>query len=217
VIARPSPRTGRLCAGLRVGLLGGSFNPAHDGHRFISLLALKSLRLDLVWWLVSPLNPLKSAADMADLASRARIARAMVRHDPRILVTTLESDLGTRYTVDTLGALKACHPRTRFVWLMGADNLAGFDRWRNWERIFRTVPIAVFRRPTYSLAASRAKAARRFARRRIDAREAESLAGRTAPAWVFLRNPTHPASATAIRTAERAVSIDHSHTMGLKP
>jgi len=217
VIARPSPLTGRLCAGLRVGILGGSFNPAHDGHRFISLLALKSLRLDLVWWLVSPLNPLKSASDMADLGERARAARAVVRHDPRIIVTTLESDFGTRYTVDTLRALKAGHPRTRFVWLMGADNLSGFSRWRNWERIFRTMPIAVFRRPTYSLAASRAKAARRFARRRIDAREAGSLAARKSPAWVFLRNPTHPASATAIRAVLAGRSVDHPLNMGLKP
>lgn len=213
---RPSPSTGRLFAGSRVGILGGSFNPAHDGHRFISLLALKTLRLDFVWWLVSPLNPLKPADDMAALEDRLRGAEAVARH-PRVLVTALESRLGTRHTIDTLRALRRTHPRTRFVWLMGADNLSGFDRWRKWETIFRTVPIAVFRRPTYSLAASRAKAAGRFVRRRIDAREAGSLAGRKAPVWVFLRNPTHPASATAIRAAGRIALRDRSPDMGLKP
>lgn len=196
----PSRWTGRVYAGLKVGLLGGSFNPAHDGHRFISLYAMKALGLDRVWWLVSPQNPLKPAAGMAGLEDRLEEARGVARH-PRIQVTALEAALGTRFTADTLAALKKRHPRTRFVWLMGADNLSQIPRWRRWTRIFGLVPVAVFRRPTYSLSASRGKAAQRFSRRRVDQQRARSLAGRKPPAWVFLQNPLHPASATAIRQA----------------
>lgn len=196
----PSRWTGPLFARLRIGLLGGSFNPAHDGHRFISLVALKALGLDQVWWLVSPQNPLKPAADMAGLDERLAEARRVARH-PRLRVTALETALGTRYTADTLAALTRLYPRTRFVWLMGADNLGQIPRWRRWTRIFALVPVAVFRRPTYSLGALRGKAAQRFARRRVDLHRVRGLAGRATPAWAFLRNPLHPASATAIRRA----------------
>jgi nicotinate-nucleotide adenylyltransferase len=203
VVSGPSRWSGPRYAGLRIGLLGGSFNPAHAGHRFVSLYALKTLGLDRIWWLVSPQNPLKPSEGMASLAERVTRARAVAAH-PRIEVTALEAALDTRFTVDTLTALRRTHPKTRFVWLMGADNLVQIGRWRRWNRIFELVPIAVFRRPTYSLGASRSKAARRFTRRRVGEQRARGLAGRTPPAWVFLRNPLHPASATAIRQARTA-------------
>lgn len=196
----PHPYSGPQYAGLRIGLLGGSFNPAHAGHRHISLYALKALKLDQVWWLVSPQNPLKSSAGMGSLAERLEWARVAARH-PRIRVTDLECSLGTRYTADTLRQLTRRFPKTRFVWLMGADNLRQIPRWRDWARIFRLVPIAVFSRPTYSLGALGGMAAQRFARRRVPDLRARGLADAEPPAWTFLRNPLHPASATAIRRA----------------
>lgn len=196
----PHKFSGPQYAGLRIGLLGGSFNPAHAGHRHISVYALNALGLDQVWWLVSPQNPLKSAAEMGSLAERLDWARVAARH-PRIRVTDLECGLGTRYTADTLGELARRFPRTRFVWLMGADNLRQIPRWQRWQRIFRTVPIAVFSRPTYSLSALGGVAAQRFARRRVPDLRARSLTDAKPPAWAFLRNPLHPASATAIRRA----------------
>lgn len=199
-MSRISPYAGPLFAGLRVGLLGGSFNPAHAGHRHISLHALKALGLDQVWWLVSPQNPLKPARGMASLPERLDEARRVARH-PRIRVTAIERDLGTRYTADTLAELKRRFPRTRFVWLMGADNLRQIPRWRHWTRIFRLVPVAVLARPTYSMNALGGTAARRYARRRVKDHRAKGLAGHATPAWIFLRNPLHPASATAIRRA----------------
>lgn len=198
----PQPRAGAAWAGCRVGLLGGSFNPAHDGHRHVSLLALKELDLDQVWWLVSPQNPLKSSRGMAALAERLREARAVARH-PRIVVTAIETALGTRYTADTLDALHRRFPRTRFVWLMGADNLIQMPRWRHWMKIFATTPIAVFSRPPYSLRALGGRAAQRFRRRRVDQRRARQLPGLEPPAWVFFQNPLHPASATEIRRRRR--------------
>lgn len=133
----------------RVGLLGGSFNPAHRGHLHISREAMKRLRLDAVWWLVSPQNPLKAADGMAPQAIRLASARAIAR-DSRIVPTDVETKLGTQYTVDTLKALVDLHPSTRFIWLMGGDNLQGFHRWRQWRQIVRVVPIAVLLRPRYS-------------------------------------------------------------------
>ena len=198
--AGPHPYSGPLYAGLRIGLLGGSFNPAHAGHRHISLYALKALGLDQVWWLVSPQNPLKSSSGMASLPERMEEARRVARH-PAIQVTDIERELGTRYTVDTLAELKRRFPRTRFVWLMGADNLRQIPRWRHWTRIFRLVPVAVLARPTYSMGALGGIAAQRYARRRVNEHRAKGLAGHETPAWMFLRNPLHPASATAIRRA----------------
>nr|WP_245978438.1 nicotinate-nucleotide adenylyltransferase [Stella humosa] len=182
----------------RVGLLGGSFNPAHDGHRHLSLWALRRLRLDCVWWLVSPQNPLKATAGMAPLGRRLAEARRVARH-PAIRVTDVERALGTRYTADTLRALTGRFPRARFVWLMGADNLRQIRRWKRWDSIFMRLPVAVFDRPSYALGALSGMAARRFARNRIPASAAPSLANRSAPAWTFVRMPLHPASATRIR------------------
>ncbi|MBM3560472.1 MAG: nicotinate-nicotinamide nucleotide adenylyltransferase, partial [Alphaproteobacteria bacterium] len=137
-----------LFRGLRVGLLGGSFNPAHDGHRYVSTEALRRLGLDEVWWLVSPQNPLKPAAGMAPLAERLAGARAVARH-PRIRITALEARLGTTWTIDTIVALGRRFPGTRFVWLMGADNLVQIPRWRDWSSIFNRIAIAVIARAPY--------------------------------------------------------------------
>ena len=184
--------------GARIGLLGGSFNPAHEGHRHISLEALRRLGLDEVWWLVSPQNPLKSAAGMAPQAERIASASAVAR-DRRIRVTGLESLLETRFTADTLAELVNRFPRARFVWLMGADNLIQISFWQGWPQIFNTVVIAVFDRPTYSLGVGTAKAAQRFARQRVRESEAKTLAGLTPPAWTFIHARLIDKSATQIR------------------
>jgi nicotinate-nucleotide adenylyltransferase len=188
-------------AGLRIGLLGGSFNPAHGGHRHIALEALRRLKLDEVWWLVSPQNPLKSSQDMSDLKQRLAQARYVADH-PRIRVTALEKVLGTQFTADTLEELHARLPGVGFVWLMGADNLAQLHRWDRWTRIFHTVPVAVFDRPSYSFNAVAAKAARRFARHRLAESSARRLADEPPPAWVFLHVRRDPRSATAIRARQ---------------
>ncbi|MFQ5784659.1 MAG: nicotinate-nucleotide adenylyltransferase [Alphaproteobacteria bacterium] len=187
----------------RVGLLGGSFNPAHEGHRHISLLALKQLGLDEIWWLVSPQNPLKPAAGMAGFDARLARARAVARH-PRITVSDLERRLGCVYTAATLRALTIRYPRILFVWIMGADNLAQIPRWKDWRAIFRLVPVAVFDRPSYSYTALASRAARRFARYRLDPRRAGALARLAPPAWVFVRGRLHAASATEIRAGRSA-------------
>lgn len=185
---------------IRTGLLGGSFNPAHKGHRRISLAALRALGLEEVWWLVSPGNPLKPAKGMAPLAARLASARAMARR-ARIRPTAIERELGTRYTVDTLAALIRRYPKRRFVWLMGGDNLAQFHRWRHWRRIARLVPIAVIGRPGYDDDARAAVAMgwlRRFVR---PAGQLEDWTGWSLPSLVLLDLPPDPTSATAIRAA----------------
>ncbi len=183
---------------MRIGLLGGSFNPAHDGHRHITLAALAFLRLDRVWWMVSPQNPLKPAAGMAPYAERLEAAARLARH-PKIEVSDIEARLGTRYTVDTLGALKRRYPFTRFVWLMGADNLIEIPRWHDWTGIFDRVPIAVFNRNSYSFKALAGTAARRYRSGRVGAKAAPTLAERTPPAWVYLPIVAHEAAGTEIR------------------
>ena len=188
---------------LRIGLLGGSFNPAHAGHLHISKLALQRLGLDYVWWLVSPQNPLKPVDGMAPLPDRLRGAAAVAGRHPRRRVSAIEARLGTRYTVDTLAALRRHFPATRFVWLMGADNLAQMPRWRQWSRIFHLVAIAVFDRGSYSMRALAGKAARRFRRFRVSPDGARSLASRSLPAWAFLPTPLDATSATAIRAARK--------------
>ena len=181
-----------------VGLLGGSFNPAHDGHRHISLQALKLLDLDEVWWLVSPLNPLKSAKDMASYERRLETARSVARH-PCIKVSDIEVRLGTRYTIDILEKLKELNPDIDFVWLMGADNLAQFPQWYRWQDILHTVPVAVFARKHYALKALHGKMARIYHSFRLKPEDAGSLACRRPPAWVYLPIRKHPASSTEIR------------------
>ncbi len=184
--------------GRRVGLLGGSFNPAHDGHRHISLAAIRLLALDQVWWLVSPQNPLKPRANMAAMEARAARARAVSRH-PQIRVTTLEAQLGTTYTADTLRALRRQLPATRFVWLMGADNLFQLPDWQRWTTIPHQMPMAIFARKSYDFKALGGIAAHRFAAYRLPPRAAKRLLAHPPPAWVFLPFRRHPASATRIR------------------
>ena len=187
----------------RIGLLGGSFNPAHRGHRAISIAAIRALGLDEVWWLVSPGNPLKPAKGMAPFAARIASARAMARRAP-IVASDIELRLGTRYTVDTVRALVRRYPKTDFVWLMGADNLAQFHRWRYWRRIARTLPIAVIARPGYdadALAADAMGWLRRFQR---PARQAKRWTEWSLPALVLLRFRPDPTSATALRRADPA-------------
>lgn len=203
--------TGRRWAGMRIGILGGSFNPAHAGHRHIALEALRRLALDRVVMLVSPQNPLKARTGMAAIAERLASARALANGHPRLLVSGIELLLGTTYTADTIAALVHRCPGARFVWLMGADNLSQVHRWRDWQRIFAAVPVAVLDRPdpahpavSSGHRALRAQAAQRFSRSRFLERRATALAalrrgrGRR-PGWVFLHLRRHPASSTAIR------------------
>ncbi len=180
-------------------MLGGSFNPAHDGHLYISRMALRRLGLDEVWWLVSPQNPLKPSNGMAEYTRRMAAAADVASVEPRIRVSDFERHQGTRYTADTLSNLVRTQPRSRFVWLMGADNLLQIHRWHSWPSIFHTVPVAVFGRPGYSLRATSGVAARRFARDRWPQAAAKRLADACAPAWVFLKIREHPESATRIR------------------
>jgi nicotinate-nucleotide adenylyltransferase len=188
----------RLGRARRIGLLGGSFNPAHAAHRRISLRALRLLRLDAVWWLVSPQNPLKESADMAPLGARLAQARRIAGYGP-IRVTAIETMLGTRYSADTLPLLRRRLPQARFVWIIGADNLAQLHAWKRWPELMRIVPVAIFDRPTYSRRALTSPAARRFAGFRKPAREVARLAGSPAPAWAFITGALDPLSATALR------------------
>lgn len=188
-----------------MGILGGSFNPAHEGHLHISLLALKLLKLDEVWWMVSPQNPLKSTDGMASLEDRLAEARAMARH-PNIRITDIETRLGTTNTSESLAVLKRGFPKTRFVWLMGADNLKQISRWHRWTRIFNQVPIAVFDRAPYSFGALAGKAAKAFFRFKKKPSDACNLADMPAPAWMFFHTRLHPGSATDIRERRDAAA-----------
>jgi nicotinate-nucleotide adenylyltransferase len=185
----------------RTGLLGGSFNPAHRGHRQLSIHAARLLALDEIWWLVSPGNPLKPARGMAPLECRFASAREVARGLP-IRVTAIERELGTRYTIDTLRLLTRRFQERRFVWLMGADNLQQFHLWRDWRGIARTVPIAVVGRPGYDSEAQAARAMgwlRRFVR---PASQAWNWTEWRLPALVLLKTPPDPTSATLLRAAE---------------
>ncbi len=187
--------------GMRIGLLGGSFNPPHDAHRAISLFAIKRLKLDRVWWLVTPGNPLKELGGLHDLDARAEAARKMA-DDPRIDISCLESVIGTRYTVDTISYLRRRASGLRFVWIMGADNLAQFHRWQNWRRIASEVPIAVIDRPPQSFRALAAPAAQALARYRLPENQAVRLADQRAPAWVFLTGMKLKLSSTGLRNPD---------------
>lgn len=185
----------------RVGLLGGSFNPAHGGHRRISLFAREALGLDEIWWLVSPGNPLKPKAGMAPLAARVASAIDQARRAP-IRVTAIERELDTRYTVDTLAAIRRRYPRRDFVWLMGSDNLAQFHRWKDWRGIARSMPIAVIARPGYDGAAVASPAMAWLGRFRVPLASFRNGGEWSAPALVTLRFDPDPRSATAIRRAD---------------
>jgi nicotinate-nucleotide adenylyltransferase len=188
-------------SGMRIGLLGGSFNPPHIAHRAISLFAIKRLKLDRVWWLVSPGNPLKDHAALRDLDERAEAARRMA-NDPRIDVSCLEAVIGTRYTADTITYLRRRASGLRLVWIMGADNLAQFHRWQNWRRIASEVPIAVIDRPPQSFRAMAAPAAQALSRYRLPENQAGRLADQRAPAWVFLTGMKLNLSSTGLRNPD---------------
>jgi len=188
-----------LLTGLRIGLLGGSFNPAHEAHRHISLVALRYLRLHQVWWLVSPQNPLKPQRGMAPFGQRMASAHAMADH-PAIRVTDIETRIGTRFTADTICQVTARAPGTDFVWLMGADNLVSFPDWKRWTAIMEQVPVAVIARPGYSLKARLSKTATRYAATQISDADAAALPGMTAPAWVFIEDQPTPLSSTQRRS-----------------
>ena len=187
--------------GMRIGLLGGSFNPPHVAHRAISLFAIKRLKLDRVWWLVTPGNPLKDQGALHDLKERMAAARKMA-NDPRIDVSCLESVIRTRYTVDTITYLRRRASGLRFVWIMGADNLAQFHRWQNWRRIAAEVPIAVIDRPPQSFRALAAPAAQALAHYRLPENQAGRLADQRAPAWVFLTGMKLNLSSTGLRNPD---------------
>ena len=187
-----------MADGLRIGLLGGSFNPAHAGHLYVSETALKRLKLDSVWWLVSPGNPLKEDAAMAPLAMRAQSARDVAAHEPRIHVSAMERALHTIYTIDTVKALRRRFPRVHFVWLMGSDNLQQFSRWRRWQDLARQVPIAVVQRPGSIMAALNAPLVRRFGMRR------DMRGGDGPPSVTVLDGARHFESATRLRALGKA-------------
>lgn len=198
---KPHLRNGGSFSGMTIGILGGSFNPAHDGHLEMSLYALKQMKLDQVWWLVSPQNPLKTSADMAALDKRMASAARLATH-PRFVVTALEAALGTHYTADTLRLLKLRFPGTRFVWLMGADNLRQIPRWQRWQDIFSLVPVAVFRRPAHPAGRGLGKAAIRFNEAWNPPSQGQKVARRAhnlLPAWIILDNKLNYSSATKIR------------------
>jgi nicotinate-nucleotide adenylyltransferase len=187
---------------MRIGLLGGSFNPAHSGHRRISLFATRALALDELWWLVSPGNPLKEGAeDMAPFQARFVSALEMAKGAP-IRASDFEQRAGTRYTVDTVRELKRRYPNDRFIWLLGSDTLTNFHKWRDWRGLAREVPIAVIRRPGYDSTAHAARAMGWLRRFVHPSRQANHWTEWSAPAIIFLRLPPDPSSATAIRAQD---------------
>ena len=205
--ARRVPAAGRprvlrlgydLKPGMRVGLFGGSFNPAHEGHAHVAETARKRLRLDRVIWLVSPQNPLKPTHETEAVTRRMWNAQRYAR-GPSMIVSDAETRIGSRYTIDTLRVLKARYPGVCFVWIMGADSLASFHRWRGWSQIMREAPVAVVARPWASLKSRTSPAARRFASARIPASAAATLPCRKPPAWVYLAVPLNFTSSTALR------------------
>lgn len=206
---RPSgvARLPQATPGLRIGLYGGSFNPAHAGHRHVSQLALKRLGLDRIWWVVTPGNPLKDDGELASIQARTAEARRVAAH-PRIDVTSFEAEIGARYTIDTLAYLVRRYPAVRFVWIMGADNLATFHRWRGWRRIASLMPIAVIDRPRWTLKAGRSRAAVALAPFRVAEADATALASRPAPAWLFLHGPRSSLSSTELRRKKRTSILE---------
>src|SRR6476660_4873908 len=197
--------------GMRIGLLGGSFNPPHAAHRAISLFAIKRLKLDRVWWLLTPGNPLKDTGRLHGLAERTNAA-SEVADDPRIDVSCLEAVIGTRYTVDTITHLRRRISGVRFVWIMGADNLAQFHRWKDWRRIAAEVPIAVIDRPPQSFRALAAPAAQALARYRLPENQAASLPDQRVPAWVFLTGMKLNMSSTWLRNPDGSGRINREHS-----
>jgi nicotinate-nucleotide adenylyltransferase len=190
-------------SGQRIGLFGGSFNPAHRGHYAVALYALKTLKLDWVWWMVSPQNPLKDPSITDEYAKRLSYTKRIAKH-PRFVVTDFEQKLGTRYTAETLNRLKALSGDAQFVWIMGADSLGQLHRWHHWLDIVDKVPLAVLARPGYSIKALRGVAATRFAARRVST-PSTVLDGAT-PRWTFITMPLRKESSTAIRKRRKTTT-----------
>lgn len=189
--------------GLRVGLFGGSFNPPHLGHLMLAQVAARRLGLDQVWWLVTPGNPLKSLSELPSQEARMQLCRALVGRDRRMVITGIEADIGTRYTEQTIRFLKARCPLVRFVWLMGADNLASFHAWKNWPNIAANVPMAIIDRPGSTLKAASSPAARALGRYRVDESDAALLPRLAPPRWLFLHVKRVNLSSTTLRAARR--------------
>jgi nicotinate-nucleotide adenylyltransferase len=197
-----------LAPGMRVGLYGGSFNPAHDGHLHVAETAKRRLGLDRVIWLVSPQNPLKARRETASLEERIAGVRALIQGRGRgMIVSAAETALGSTYTIDTLRGLKARHPGVKFVWIMGADSLASFHHWKGWVEIMRETPVAVVSRPWISLKSRFSPAAIRFARYRRPSRMAIRLADTRPPAWIFLFGRFNFQSSTVLRERRRKVAV----------
>jgi nicotinate-nucleotide adenylyltransferase len=199
-----------------VGLYGGSFNPVHGGHAHVATTALRRLGLDRVIWLVSPQNPLKSPAATAALEDRLALTRQWAQGSS-MLVSDIERRIGTRYSIDTVRWLKARFPGVRFVWIMGADGLADFHRWRGWAALAREVPIAVVSRPGVALRSRLSPVARRFAAFRVPARSAPALADRTPPAWLYLDAPYDFTSSTALRNSRLTNGRLHDMEQNVSP
>jgi nicotinate-nucleotide adenylyltransferase len=191
------PKLPRHAPGLRIGLFGGSFNPPHAGHRLVTLIALRRLKLDRVWWIVTPGNPLKDTAALPAQADRMAVCRRLMP-EPMVDITGFEAEIGTRYTLDTLRYLKRRCPDVRFVWIMGADNLIQFHRWQGWREIARLMPIAVVDRPGATLKATASRTAQALARR---PERSLPLKGKSAGAsrWTFIHGPRSPLSSTSLR------------------
>lgn len=184
--------------GMRIGLFGGTFNPPHEGHRLASMLALKRLDLSAVWWIVTPGNPLKENSGLPPMLRRMEAARAVANH-PAITITGFEADIRTRYTYDTIRHLVRRHPGVRFVWIMGADNLAGFHRWQRWKDILSLVPVVVIDRPRSTLRGASSRAAHYLAGNRVAERDAALLPYMVTPAFMFLHGPRSDLSSTELR------------------
>ncbi|WP_223477403.1 nicotinate-nucleotide adenylyltransferase [Oricola indica] len=200
-VARHHLRMPHVEPGMTVGLFGGSFNPPHEGHLLVTETAIRRLRLDQLWWIVTPGNPLKDTTELPPLAERIAWSEK-INGDPRVKVTAFEASHQVRFTADTLALVRRYNPRVRFIWVMGADNLASFHRWQNWQDIALTFPIAVVDRPGSTLSYLSSKMAKSFAYARIDESDAALLSTLPAPAWTFLHGPRSPVSSTAIRNGE---------------
>lgn len=183
----------------KIGLLGGSFNPAHEGHLYISQQALEILGLDEIWWLVSPQNPLKSVRGMQSFEERFASAEAVTKNEPKIIISNFEQQNANNLTYQTIAALHKRHPDDKFVWLMGADNLVIFDKWQNWQEIFHLIPIAVFDRGNFRDDALKSLAAITFVERMLSSAKSKQLAESSCPVWSFFDITKHPASSTKIR------------------
>ena len=201
-VGRQHLRMPHVEPGMSVGLFGGSFNPPHDGHLLVSELALRRIALDQVWWMVTPGNPLKQNSDLPPLATRIGWSEA-INEDPRVKVTAFEARYNVNYTAQTLDLVKARNKGVRFVWIMGADNLATFHHWQDWRKIAKTFPIAVIDRPGSTLSFLSSVMAKTFAHARVDENDAALLPYLATPAWTFIHGPRSPLSSTAIRNGQQ--------------